>query len=1469
MARFAHRSVILAIAVTLLAGGVGLQAPSALAASRPMAGLDALAAAEATGVTLVVDRADDLPSAQACTAAADDCSLRGAMINANADGIAEIETIQVPSGTYDLTVVGSDYESGSLNVTSSMNLVGAGAATTVIDAHGIDRALTISGEGPVESRTLVANGLTFRGGRPCNDPSGGDDGGNSGGGNLFIHGIANLTDVVIEDGQTCGGGGGIFADRYGSELTMTRTVVRGNSATSGAGGILSEFSLHLIDSTVDGNEAVGSRGGGLFVAGSVDIRGSTISRNTAKATGGGLSAGDDTTSACCAATMVIANSTFSGNVVHPYISGTPQYFPGVGAAIYAKRSSIVLRHTTITANIAETETTYGAVGVGGGIATGYTNTLTLENTVVAGNVGRNDCNLDPGTSFTSTGSFGCSQEGVDDPALGPLADNGGRTLTHAMSIVSPGFETANGGLCLAVDQRGRPRPAGDGCDMGSVELQLTGPDPTSAPSPAPTQTPQPTPVPPPTAAPTVAPSAGPTAAPTQPPLPTPMPSAPPVGPAFSVADAVVDEGNAGTTTGSVTVRLSAPSATSVFVDVASVDGSATAPADYVAFGPSTVAFAPGETTKTVSVSVLGDAVRELDESFSVRLSNPFGGSIADGTASVAIREPAFGAFNASAVGNDWTNAYLLADLSHYAYPHTAMAGTSATTFEAAFGQRFNQPEAGITVTGYLDNPVTQTQAMVVETADALIVVIRGTDVPTEPSPDVIDLIVDGSVVKVSGVHAGFAAAAASIFPSVSARAIAARASGKKVWLTGHSLGGAVATVLGLQLQTAGIEVQGIQTFGAPRAFSAAAAAAYNLLFAARPTVRWVDNLDVVTHIPPGPPILDYRHVGIVDNIVPSPGGCVVQLNSAERLVGGSVDDHESPRYLARIFDNLPSDALRALMPDPPADPATQRGGCTGTPATPASMARAAFLAGKDALATAKQLAYDYGLSADAAGQILAGAGYTATQIAGAIKTLFSWTADQVIRLLATLKFSLREIVAAMKDAFFLTAEWTAKKVLSAGFKVLDLTYALRDVYGLGAQAIADALGFARAKATDVAAALATAFGLYADAVMRNLERAGFPGREAAEAIKFVYGIGAEAMANLMYIAGYSADDAGWSLEHLYGFGANLVAATLRGAGYFVTNIAAHLKSAFGLTATNLARVLHDVGFKADQVMVALRDVASKGAQAAADILRAVGFPADQTMDALWRVWSVGSQAGAEMLRLAGYNATQTMAALRDIWGKGRDAAATILRTAGYLATDTMTAVKTVWSATAEVAAAALCGAGYLANDTAIALKSVFTRTASQATALLRDAGYAVTDVATALKGAYAQTASQVTSLLKAAGYSASAIATALKSAFTRTAAQVVELLKAAGFSATAIATALKQAFTRTAAQVITLLKSAGYGVVDVALAVKNAFALLAADVARLLWSASYSFDQIVSALIGAFSLTFTAAVALLASLGIH
>ena len=101
-------------------------------------------------------------------------------------------------------------------------------------------------------------------------------------------------------------------------------------------------------------------------------------------------------------------------------------------------------------------------------------------------------------------------------------------------------------------------------------------------------------------------------------------------PQLSVSDATVPEGDSGNTLGTFTITRSGAIGSSS-VSVSTVDGTAKAPVDYVAVSSKAVTFAAGETTRTVSVLVNGDTAVEADETFSVKLANATGATIADGT----------------------------------------------------------------------------------------------------------------------------------------------------------------------------------------------------------------------------------------------------------------------------------------------------------------------------------------------------------------------------------------------------------------------------------------------------------------------------------------------------------------------------------------------------------------------------------------------------------------------------------------------------------------------------------------------------------------------------------------------------------------------------------------------------------------------------------------------------------------------
>ena len=247
---------------------------------------------------------------------------------------------------------------------------------------------------------------------------------------------ASLSGLTIRNGAS-GNGGGIA--NYAGQLFIDQCTITGNTAFGDGGGIF-----------MIGGSGLGTIGGTLI------ITNSTISGNQA-VHGGGIDVGS---SGFISAS--IAQSTISGN------SAT------TGGGIYIASGRLDLNFATMTDN------------TGGGLAIKQAaNTYSRWlNSIAADSAGGGSCivssgfvapqdlgnNIDDGATcgFTAVaGSFPNT-----DPKLGPLADNGGPTLTHKPM---PGSSVVDRITCAAsgFDQRGVSRPQGPKCDIGSVELEDT------------------------------------------------------------------------------------------------------------------------------------------------------------------------------------------------------------------------------------------------------------------------------------------------------------------------------------------------------------------------------------------------------------------------------------------------------------------------------------------------------------------------------------------------------------------------------------------------------------------------------------------------------------------------------------------------------------------------------------------------------------------------------------------------------------------------------------------------------------------------------------------------------------------------------------------------------------------------------------------------------------------------------------
>ena len=152
-------------------------------------------------------------------------------------------------------------------------------------------------------------------------------------------------------------------------------------------------------------------------------------------------------------------------------------------------------------------------------------------------------------------------------------------------------------------------------------------------------------------------------------------------PDIVAGDSTVTELLTGTKSAALAVALSAPTSKQVKVDYATADGSAVAGADYVAKSGS-LTFQPGETAKTVNVTVNGDGIAEGPETFTLELSSPANGNLADsrGVASVLDPTPVVSVSDATAVENSGEALVSVnlstASVSAVSVSYTTTAGTA-------------------------------------------------------------------------------------------------------------------------------------------------------------------------------------------------------------------------------------------------------------------------------------------------------------------------------------------------------------------------------------------------------------------------------------------------------------------------------------------------------------------------------------------------------------------------------------------------------------------------------------------------------------------------------------------------------------------------------------------------------------------------------------------------------------------------
>lgn len=311
----------------------------------------------------------------------------------------------------------------------------------------------------------------------------------SSGGTISDTSISGNT--VTTDSKSTNGTPYVYSSAGGAQIiggpprtvTLQRCSVDGNSA----------ISLHAAGTaSIGGLNTEVYTGSGVVL--NVNIVASTISNNLAQAptsaSVGGLSASGGTGDTQLNINLV--NSTISGNR-----ADAPQGSSMIGGfkaetSTGQARVNVIFASSTIVGNRATGVTAFaGGLSLTKGISMANT-TFRVRNTIIADNVATNapDCTTN-GVTVQSEGNNllgvvgNCtlanpSNERTGATGLGPLADNGGPTMTHAPLAGSQAINNGAQFGCsdpidvvnpLTADQRGLPRVAGGRCDIGAVEAQ--------------------------------------------------------------------------------------------------------------------------------------------------------------------------------------------------------------------------------------------------------------------------------------------------------------------------------------------------------------------------------------------------------------------------------------------------------------------------------------------------------------------------------------------------------------------------------------------------------------------------------------------------------------------------------------------------------------------------------------------------------------------------------------------------------------------------------------------------------------------------------------------------------------------------------------------------------------------------------------------------------------------------------------
>jgi len=312
------------------------------------------------------------------------------------------------------------------------------------------------------------------------------DSGDALGGCIFASGDLTLTGSTVSGCMASSSSGSALGGAiYAQNVNMASSRVTGNAAYASGdfqparGGAVHTGNFLCTDSTLSGNVATaktawsGQGGGAMVMGGSLALTRCTIDNNIS-AEGGGVSQFMYSES-----TSLIENSTISGNTATFAFGGVEVFCADCTA------TAVQLFNSTIAFNSSAEGYTAGLFSNANVLAQSSIlakNQNTTEGSSVnadlsaTGLTGANNLVMSSDVAPDGT-MIGITDLGPiisqDDPELLPLADNGGPTMTHALSETSPAMYAGNNVARFATDQRsaGFERSCDDATDIGAYQHQ--------------------------------------------------------------------------------------------------------------------------------------------------------------------------------------------------------------------------------------------------------------------------------------------------------------------------------------------------------------------------------------------------------------------------------------------------------------------------------------------------------------------------------------------------------------------------------------------------------------------------------------------------------------------------------------------------------------------------------------------------------------------------------------------------------------------------------------------------------------------------------------------------------------------------------------------------------------------------------------------------------------------------------------